>query len=96
MRGVTRFFFIAGVITIIRFYLGSNSISFLWFFILYFPFINWSVYWTMLAVRTGINKLAGAERISVAGVRRFYTWYLYAPGGCVLAEVIYQGYVYNQ
>ncbi|MBN6186805.1 hypothetical protein JQN58_07325 [Aneurinibacillus sp. BA2021] len=96
MTGVIRFFCIAGMITLIRFYVGRDSISFLWFFILYFPFINWSVYWLMLAVRIGVNKLLGKEKISVSGVRRFYKWYLNAPGGCVLAEVVYQGYIYNQ
>lgn len=96
MKGLTRFGLVAAICTGIRFSLGEHTISFLWLFILYFPFINWSVYWTMLAVRTGINRLAGREQITVRKLRAFYTWYLNAPGACALAEVIYQGYLYNR
>jgi hypothetical protein len=41
--------------TLLRFYIGETSFTFLWFLVLYFPFINWSTYWMMLAVRSGIN-----------------------------------------
>lgn len=50
----------------------------------------------MLAIRTGINRLARCEEVTVPKLRAFYTWYLNIPGACALAEVIYQGYLYNR
>ncbi|WCN38259.1 hypothetical protein [Aneurinibacillus uraniidurans] len=96
MSGLARFGLITLFCTALRFSLGEHTISFLWFFVLYFPFINWSVYWTMLAIRTGINCLARYEKVTLPKLRAFYTWYLNVPGACAFAEVVYQGYLYNR
>ncbi|MGD8188413.1 hypothetical protein ACQCN2_00280 [Brevibacillus ginsengisoli] len=91
-----RFLLVALLATLLRFYLGEHSISFLWFIILYLPMINWSVYWIFFTVRVGLNRLRGHEWISVPQIRKIYVWYLFLPGSLVLAEVIYQGYLYNR
>ncbi len=93
---MVRFLAVALLATLLRFYLGENSISFLWFLILYLPFINWSVYWVFFTVRVILNRMRGYEWISVPLIRRIYVWYLNIPGSLVLAEVIYQGYLYNR
>jgi len=82
--------------TLLRFYIGETSFTFLWFLVLYFPFINWSTYWIMLAVRSGINRLQGSERITVKQTRAFFVWYLNLPVSLVVAELIYQGYLFNR
>lgn len=80
----------------VRFFTGEDSINFLWFIVLYLPMINWSVYWIFFSVRVGLNRLRGFEWISVPQIRKVYVWYLNIPGSLVLAEVVYQGYLYNQ
>ncbi|MEW9669470.1 hypothetical protein [Ammoniphilus sp. 3BR4] len=82
--------------TLWRFYLGEKeSVNFLWFFVLYLPMINWSVYWMMFSVRVGLNKLKGEEWITVPKLREFYVWYLHVPGSLVAADLFHRGYVYN-
>ncbi|RXT04025.1 hypothetical protein [Ammoniphilus sp. CFH 90114] len=81
--------------TVLRFYLGLDSVNFLWFALLYLPFINWTVYWIMFSVRVGLNKLKGEDWIPVPKLRAFYVWYLHVPGSLVLSEIIHRGYVYN-
>lgn len=95
IHGVYRFLIVLTPCTILRFYLGEDSINFLWFMVLYLPFINWSVYWIMFTTRVGINKLKGEDWISVPKLRRFYVWYLNVPGSLVMADLIYRGYIYN-
>jgi hypothetical protein len=82
--------------SILRFYLGEHSFSFLWFIVLYFPFINWSTYWIMLAIRSGLNRLYGSERISLHKTRSIFIWYLNLPGALAIAEIIYRGYLFNR
>lgn len=91
-----RFLLVSLLATLLRFYAGEDSISFLWFIILYLPMINWSVYWVFFGVRVGLNRLRGFEWISVPQIRKIYVWYLFLPGSLVFAEVIYQGYLYNR
>ena len=95
IHGVTRFFIVAVPCVILRFYLGEESINFLWFFVLYLPIINWCAYWIMFTTRVGLNKLKGYDWITVPKLRRFYTWYLNIPGSLMLAELTYRGYIYN-
>jgi hypothetical protein len=82
--------------TLLRFYLGESSFSFLWFLVLYSPFINWCVYWVMLAVRALVNRWLDDDRITVTGTRTFFIRYLNLPGALVAAEIIYQGYLFNR
>ncbi|MGC5324290.1 hypothetical protein [Brevibacillus sp. SYSU BS000544] len=91
-----RFLFVALLAALLRFYVGEDSISFLWFIILYLPMINWTVYWVFFTVRVGLNRLRGFDWITVPQIRKIYVWYLNIPGSLVLAEVIYQGYLYNR
>jgi hypothetical protein len=91
-----RFLLVFLLATLVRFYTGEESISFLWFIILYLPMINWSVYWIFFSVRVALNRLRGFEWISVPRIRQIYVWYLNIPGSLVLAEVVYQGYLYNR
>jgi hypothetical protein len=90
-----RFGLVLFICTLVRFYLGENTFSFLFFLILYFPMINWTVYWIFFSVRVAINKIYKREVITVPGIRRVYTWYLNIPGSLVLSEVIYLGAKYN-
>jgi hypothetical protein len=90
-----RFLIILIPCTLLRFYLGETNFSFLWFLILYFPFINWSTYWSMLAVRSLLNRIQGSEQITVKRTRSFFIWYLNVPGALVIADIIYRGYVFN-
>jgi|GEM_PF-1322631 len=92
---IRRFLLVLIPCTLLRFYLGEDSINFLWFFVLYLPMINWSVYWLMFSVRVGLNKLRGFDWIDVPRLRRFYVWYLNVPGALAFADLIYRGYVYN-
>ncbi len=94
--GVLRFLLVFLLATAVRFYAGKETISFLWFIVLYLPMINWSVYWLFCGVRAALNRLRGFEWISVPRMRRVYIWYLNIPGALVLSEVVYQGYLYNQ
>lgn len=95
-RIVIRFLIVLLPSTILRFYLGDKEgINFLWFFVLYLPFINWSVYWIMFTTRVGINKLKGHDWITVPKLRQFYVWYINVPGSLIAAEIIYRGYVFN-
>lgn len=91
-----RFLFVSLLAGALRFYTGEDSISFLWFIILYLPMINWTVYWIFFTVRVGLNRLRGFDWITVPQIRKIYVWYLNIPGSLVLAEVIYQGYLYNR
>ncbi len=79
----------------IQAHLGILPGSFYWFGILYFPMTNWTIYWVMFTIRVGINRIAGNERITVPKLRKFYRWYLNVPGGLVLSELVFQGYLYN-
>lgn len=89
-----KFFIMLVPATLLRFYLGE-SVNFLWFFLLYLPMINWSVYWIMFSVRVGLNKLKGEDWIPVPKLRAFYVWYLHVPGSLVVADLFHRGYVYN-
>ncbi|WP_139491717.1 hypothetical protein [Brevibacillus dissolubilis] len=91
-----RFLFVFLLAALLRFYLGENSINFLWCLVLYLPMINWSVYWVFFSIRVGLNKLRGFEWISVPRIRHIYVWYLNIPGALVLAEIVYRGYLYNK
>ncbi|MFY0542905.1 hypothetical protein [Brevibacillus sp. H7] len=91
-----RFLLVFLLAVLVRFYAGEESISFLWFLILYLPMINWTVYWIFFSVRVALNRLRGIEWISVPQIRKIYVWYLNIPGSLVLAEVVYQGFLYNQ
>ena len=91
-----RFLLVALLAAMLRFYAGEDSISFLWFIILYLPMINWTVYWVFFTIRVGLNRLRGFDWITVPQIRKIYVWYLNIPGSLVLAEVIYQGYLYNR
>jgi hypothetical protein len=82
--------------TLLRFYLGENSFSFLWFLVLYFPFINWSTYWIMLVIRSGLNLLQDGERISIEKTKSIFVWYLNLPGALAISDVIYSGYLFNR
>ncbi|WP_236407656.1 hypothetical protein [Microaerobacter geothermalis] len=94
-HGVIRFLIVLPFAVVLRFYLGEGTISFLWFILLYFPMINWTVYWIMYGIRLLLNKLNGEEWITVTNIRHFYIWYLNVPGSLALAELIYKGYTYN-
>lgn len=99
-HGLIRFLIVLAPIVVFRFGLGEIDFSFYWFIILYFPMINWSVYWTMGTFRIGFNKLyermkGDPDRLRIAKLRKFYVWYLNAPGSLVLSELVYQAYVYN-
>lgn len=91
-----RFLFILLPCTLLRFYLGEHGFSFLWFLVLYFPSINWGIYWIMLAIRLGLNRLQGSERISLKKTKSIFIWYLNLPGALVIAEIIYRGYLFNR
>ncbi|WP_134704500.1 hypothetical protein [Ammoniphilus sp. YIM 78166] len=79
----------------LRFYLGEDTFTFLWFAVLYLPLINWSVYWLMCTVRIGLHKLRRQEWITEPQLKGFYIWYLHVPGALVLADLIYRGYIFN-
>jgi hypothetical protein len=92
-HGFLRFLIVLVPCLILRFYFGEIRWSFYWFMLLYLPFINWCVYWTMFSFRLLVNKLSGFERIRVAKLRKFYKWYLNAPGGLVLSEILFTCYL---
>jgi len=52
-----RFLLVFLLALLVRFYAGEESISFLWFLILYLPMINWSVYWIFCSIRAVLNHL---------------------------------------
>lgn len=95
-HGIFRFLIVLLPCVGFRFSLGEMDFRLYWFAFLYFPMINWSVYWTMGTVRIGLNKLAGNEWIRIAKLRKFYVWYLNLPGSLVLSELIYQAYLFNR
>ena len=95
-HGTIRFLIILLPCVVFRFAIGEMDFRFYWFILLYFPMINWSIYWTMGTVRIGLNKLAGRDWIPIAKLRKFYVWYLNLPGSLVLAELVYQAYLYNR
>lgn len=80
----------------LRFVIGETPVKFYWFIMLYFPMINWSVYWTMGTVRLGVNKLMRRDFIPAAKLRKFYKWYINLPGSLVLSELVLQAYLYNR
>ncbi|AEI45941.1 hypothetical protein [Paenibacillus mucilaginosus] len=95
-HGFLRFLIILLPCLLLRFGLGEIRGSFYFFIVLYFPMINWGVYWTMGSVRVLLNRLFGSERIRIAKLRKFYKWYLNAPGALVLSELVYQAYLFNR
>jgi hypothetical protein len=50
----------------------------------------------MLAMRSGLNRLQGSERISLKQTRYIFIWYLNLPGALAIAEIIYKGYLFNR
>ena len=96
-HGIIRFILILLPCLVFRFMLGDIRFSLYLFVLLYFPMINWSVYWTMGTIRLGINRLAGGQEfIPIAKLRKFYVWYLNMPGSMVLSELVYQAYLFNR
>jgi hypothetical protein len=95
-HGFVRFLIILIPCLLLRFYLGHGPYNFLWFIVLYFPMINWSMYWLMSTIRLGVNKLRGYDWLRLPKLRKFYKWYLNAPGCLVLSELVYQGYLFNR
>jgi hypothetical protein len=95
-HGVIRFLLVLAPCIVLRFVIGETSFKFYWFIMLYFPMINWSVYWTMGTVRLGVNKLMNRDAIPGAKLRKFYKWYLNLPGSLVLSELVLQAYLFNR
>lgn len=96
-HGMIRFLIILIPCILLRFYLGPMDGSFYWFAALYLPTINYAIYWTLGSMRILLNKLlSGTEWIAISKLRLFYKWYLNLPGALVLAELVYQGYLFNQ
>lgn len=95
-HGLIRFFLVLSPCLLLRFYLGEMEGSLYWFAALYLPMINYSIYWTMGSIRILLNKARGMEWIPISKLRLFYKWYLNLPGALVLAELVYQGYWFNQ
>lgn len=94
-HGFIRFLIIFVPILVFRFYIGETQFSFYWFVILYFPMMNYLLYWTMSSVRVLLNKRREFDWITVAKLRKFYKWYLNVPGSLVISEIVFQGYLYN-
>ncbi|RKD21813.1 hypothetical protein BEP19_14460 [Ammoniphilus oxalaticus] len=95
MRKLLRFMIVTALCSLFRFYLGEDSINFLWFIILYLPVINWSIYGLIMSIRKGLNRLRKDEWVTVPQARLFYAWYLNFPGAAALADLIYRGYVFH-
>jgi hypothetical protein len=95
-HGLIRFLIILLPCLLLRFYIGRMDGSFYWFFILYLPMINYGIYWLMGTIRILLNRARGIEWIAISKLRKFYKWYLNLPGALVLAELVFQGYLFNR
>jgi hypothetical protein len=95
-HGLIRFLIVLIPCLLLRFYLGQIEGSFYWFAALYLPTINYGIYWMIGSVRILLNKTRGTESISISKLRLYYKWYLNLPGALGLAELVYQGYLFNR
>lgn len=95
-HGLFRFLIVLVPVLMFRFFVGEIRFSFYWFVLLYFPMINFSVYWTMGTIRLGLNHWRGRDWLPIAKLRKFYKWYLNLPGSLVLSELVFQAYLFNR